>query len=288
MTAEDAERIGADVEAARAALYARLPGRPTLFLVAGSGLSGLADLLEDAVRVPFADVPGIPEPAVAGHPGAFVFGRLERVPALVQLGRLHLYEGHAPELVAVPARVAAALGVRAAILTNAAGAIHPLLEPGDLLLIDDHINLMWGNPLLGRALPGEERFPDMSEPYDRGLQALAMAAALELQIPLKRGTYAAVAGPSYETPAEIRMLRRLGADAVGMSTVPEVLAARARGVPALAISLLTNRAAGLSPGPLSHEEVLEAGRRAEQRLGRLIRQIARRIAERGGEPAAAR
>lgn len=266
-----------DLEAARAALAQRLGAPPSLLLVLGSGLGGLAALVERPVRVPFPEIPGLPAPAVAGHEGAFVCGRLDGLTVLVQAGRFHLYEGHSPALVAAPVRLAAALGARTAVLTNAAGAVNALFEPGDLMVIDDHIDLMWRNPLAGLVLPGETRFPDMGQPYDPALQELALAAALDLGIPLRRGVYAGVTGPSYETPAEVRMLRRVGADAVGMSTVPEVLAARARGLAVLALSLLTNRAAGLSATPLSHQEVLEAGRRAEERFSRLIREIVRRI-----------
>lgn len=268
-----------DLDAARDALAGRLNARPELFLVLGSGLGRLAELVEGAVRVPFPEVRGLPAAAVAGHEGAFVFGRLERVATLVQAGRFHLYEGHSPALVAAPTRIAATLGVHTAIFTNAAGALNPRFEPGDLFLIDDHINLMWRNPLVGPVAAGEMRFPDMSAPYDRDLQALAVAAALDLGIRLRRGIYAGLLGPVYETPAEISMLQRLGADAVGMSTVPEVLAARARGVRVLAISILANLAAGLGAQSLVHEEVLEAGRRAAERFGRLLCAIVRRIGE---------
>jgi purine-nucleoside phosphorylase len=264
---------GVDVEAAARALDRRFPGTPTVSIVLGSGLSGLVEGVEDPVEVPFQEVPGLPASGVAGHAGRFVHGRLEGRPVLLQAGRFHAYEGHPMEVVCAPVRIAAALGVGAMVFTNAAGGISRGLEPGTLLLLDDHLDLQLRGPLAGPVVPGEERFPDMSAPYDPGLQRRAVAAAAELGIHLPRGVYAAVLGPSYETPAEVAMLRTLGADVVGMSTVPEVIAARARGIPVLAISLVTNRAAGLSLSPLSHDEVLETGRVAGRRLERLLRRL---------------
>jgi purine-nucleoside phosphorylase len=169
------------------------------------------------------------------------------------------------------------LGARRLIVTNAAGGINRSLRAGDLMLIDDHINLMWSNPLAGPVVDGDTRFPDMSRPYDPALQELATAVALQERVRLVRGVYAALLGPSYETPAEVRMLERLGADAVGMSTAPEVLVARARGVPVLGISLISNAAAGLTPEPLSHDEVVAAGVEAQGRFTRLVRGVVRRL-----------
>lgn len=253
-----------------------------MLLVLGSGLGEVADLVEEGVRIPFSEIPGLPAVSVAGHPGAFLSGTLAGTHILVQLGRLHLYEGHAPAVVTASVRLAAAAGVRTAIFTNAAGAINRLLERGDILLIADHINLSWNNPLLGPLVPGDPRFPDMSEPYDRSLQELALAAARHLHLPLQRGVYAGVTGPSYETPAEIRMLRRLGADAVGMSTVAEVIVARACELRVLAFSLITNRAAGLAGGTLSHADVLEAARRGAGLLARLLQEVVKRMSDESG------
>lgn len=272
-----AHEAEADRELAQAvhSLRNRLPGLPEVVVVLGSGLSDLADAVEDPVVVPFGDMRGYPEPTVEGHGGRYVFGRLEGRRVLIQAGRFHFYEGHPAHHVAAPVRLAHALEADALLLTNAAGGVDRRLAPGDIVLLDDHLNLQWRSVLAGRARPGESRFPDMSAPYDPDLQALALATARELGLHLVRGTYAAVLGPSYETPAETRMLQRLGVDVVGMSTVPEVTVARALGLRVVAFALVTNRAAGLSGSPLSHAEVLELGRRAGARLGRLIRGVIR-------------
>jgi purine-nucleoside phosphorylase len=265
-----------DPRAGAELLRARFPwGReaPDLFAVLGSGLGFMADALEDAVSVPFAEVPGFPGAAVEGHPGRVVMGMLEGRKVLVQAGRFHVYEGHDLGTVVLPVRIAAALGVPVFLVTNAAGGANPALGPGTLMLISDHLNLMGRNPLIGPAPPGEPRFPDMTAAYDPELRALARKVAGELGIPLAEGVYAAVTGPSYETPAEVRMIGALGGDAVGMSTVPEVIAARSAGMRVIGISLVTNPGAGLSPEPLSHEEVLEAGREAAPRFERLVRGV---------------
>jgi purine-nucleoside phosphorylase len=264
-------------DAAQAAerLAAALPRAPETLLVLGSGLSGLADVLADPTVVPFSDLPGFPTVGVAGHAGRYVCGLLEGRRVLVQAGRFHLYEGHARAIVAGTVRVARRLGVRTLLLTNAAGGIDPRLEPGSLMLIDDHLDLTFGRPLAGAVEAGEERFPDMGAPYAPELQALAERAALGLGIPLARGVYAAVAGPAYETPAEVRALARCGAHAVGMSTVPEVIVARAAGMRCLALSLITNRAAGLGGAVLAHDEVVAMGRAAEGALSRLLGRIVR-------------
>lgn len=255
------------------AVATRLKGRtPRVAIVLGSGLGFLADQVEAAVRIPYREIPGFPEPGVAGHKGELVGGRLDGVEVIAQSGRFHLYEGHAPEVVARPVRVFAALGVRTVILTNAAGGLRPTFRPGTLMLIADHINLTGRNPLTGPVVDGDERFPDMSAPYDPHLRSLARAAALARGVPLEEGVYCALLGPSYETPAEIRMLHRLGADAVGMSTVPEVIAARARGLACLGFSTITNAAAGMGP-PLAHAEVLEVGRQVADQLASVIRGV---------------
>jgi purine-nucleoside phosphorylase len=259
------------------AVAARLAGRrPRVAIVLGSGLGFLADEVEEAARIPYRHIPGFPEPGVAGHKGELVAGRIDGVPVIVQSGRFHLYEGHAPEVVARPVRVFAELGVGVVILTNAAGGVRSTFRPGTVMLIADHINLTGRNPLIGPVLTGEERFPDMSAPYDPGLRRHAREAALAAGVPLEEGVYCALLGPSYETPAEIRMLHRIGADAVGMSTVPEVIAARARGLACLAFSTITNAAAGTGP-PLSHEDVLTVGRQVAGHLAAVVRGVLRRL-----------
>jgi len=251
--------------------------KPRVAIVLGSGLGGVADAVPDAVRVPYREIPGFPEPGAPGHKGELVAGTLEGVPLVVQSGRFHLYEGHTAELAALPTRVFARLGVDTLIVTNAAGGIRHTFRPPTLMLIADHINLMFRNPLVGPVVEGDQRFPDMSDPYDAALRASARAVARAEGIVLEEGVYAALLGPSFETPAEIRMLERLGADAVGMSTVPEVIVARARGLRCLGFSSVTNVAAGLSAQPLSHVEVLEAGARVAGQLERLIRGVLTRL-----------
>jgi purine-nucleoside phosphorylase len=251
--------------------------KPRVAIVLGSGLAGVADAVRDPVRIPYKEIPGFPEPGAPGHKGELVGGTLEAVPVLVQSGRFHLYEGHAPAVAALPTRVFATLGVKTLVVTNAAGGIRRSFRPPTLMLIADHINLMFRNPLVGAVEEGEERFPDMSDPYDPGLRTLAREVARDEQIPLEEGVYVALLGPSFESPAEIRMLERVGADAVGMSTVPEVIAARARGLRCLGFSSITNVAAGLSAQKLSHVEVLEAGKQVAGQLERLIRGVLKRL-----------
>jgi purine-nucleoside phosphorylase len=260
-------------------LAERIEVRPEVGLILGSGLGGLADELEPAVRIGFGEIPGFARPAVEGHAGVLAAGLLEGVPCIALQGRYHLYEGHSAQAVVFPVRTMIALGVQTLIVTNAAGAVRRTLSPGDLMLIDDHINLTGHNPLVGPVREGEVRFPDMSRPYDRRLQELAGSVAAEQGLRLERGVYCALLGPSYETPAEVRMCERLGADVVGMSTVPEVLAARAAGIRVLGITLVSNAAAGLSPVPLSHDEVVEAGRQARGYFGNLVRGVLRRLHE---------
>jgi purine-nucleoside phosphorylase len=253
-------------------LRARLgPRTAKLALVLGSGLGALADEIEDAVRIPFGEIPGFRVAQVAGHQGALVGGRLEGVAVLALAGRVHMYEGWSAQDAAFPIRVVHALGARTLFVSNAAGAMNPLLQPGDLMAIGDHINLMWTNPLIGKVIDGDQRFPDMSEPYDRELRAQLHAAALKGGIRLADGVYAGLLGPTYETPAEVRMLQRLGADAVGMSTVPEVIVARTLGMRVVGVSFITNAASGSTGAPLSHAEVLEVTARAGGRFRSLVR-----------------
>jgi purine-nucleoside phosphorylase len=262
------------IDAAADAVARRLgPLTPRVAIVLGSGLGSVADAVQSAIRIPQSAIPGFPKPAAPGHKGELVAGTLAGVPVLVQSGRFHLYEGHAPQVAALPVRVFARLGIRTLVVTNAAGGIRLTFRPPTLMLIADHVNLMFRNPLEGPVEAGEQRFPDMSDPYDRELRALARDVARREHIALEEGVYAALLGPSYETPAEIRMLQRLGADAVGMSTVLEAIVARARGIRCLGFSSITNVAAGLSAAPLSHQEVLAAGMQVADQLATLIRGV---------------
>lgn len=277
MSADRDTRIAA-IEAATAAVRARLgSAAPRVAIVLGSGLGQLADAVTKPTRIPYVDIPGFPAPGVAGHKGELVAGTLEGVPVLMQSGRFHLYEGHPVETTALPVRVFARLGIRTLVVTNAAGGIRSTFRPGTLMLIADHVNLMFRNPLIGPALEGEERFPDMSDPYDRELRQLARDVARERRIALDEGVYVGLLGPSYETPAEIRMLQRFGIDAVGMSTVPEVIVARARGIKCLGFSTITNFAAGISPTVLSHQEVLEVGRQVGDALGTIVQGVVAKL-----------
>ncbi len=267
------------VAAATDAVKQRLGKRkPRVAIVLGSGLGFLADEVADPIRIPYNTIPGFPEPGVAGHKGLLVGGTLAGVSVLVQAGRFHLYEGHPAGVAGLPARVFAQLGVEILIVTNAAGGVRRTFPGGTLMLIADHINLMWRNPLIGQPQPGEQRFPIMHAPYDGELRALARTVAREMAIRLEEGVYVGLLGPSYETPAEVRMLERLGADAVGMSTVPEVLVARSRGVRCLGFSIITNPGAGITGEALSHEEVLAVSERVARQLSVLLKGILSRIA----------
>lgn len=254
-------------------LQDRIPEPPEVFLILGSGLGALAGGIDGAVKIPFGEVPGFPDRGVAGHQFELIGGQVESRSVLFQAGRFHLYEGYDPSVVVAPVRLAAILGAKVLIATNAAGSLDPDLRPGSVLLLNDHINLMARNPLTGRIKPGEDRFPDMSAPFDEALQALAADRAAAMGLELPRGTYAGVLGPCYETPAEVRSLQTMGARAVGMSTVSEVIVARALGLRVLAFSLITNLAAGLGKPSLNHGEVLEVGAEAGSSLKELIRSV---------------
>lgn len=251
--------------------------RPEVALVLGSGLGALGEQLEAPRRLGYDAIPGFELPGVPGHRGELIAGALAGRRVLVQSGRFHGYEGHGAESTALPVRVFADLGVTTLILTNAAGGIGAGFGPGSLMLIADHINLTFANPLHGPVRAGDTRFPDMSAPYDPGLGVLARRVALEQGIALREGTYAGVPGPNYETRSEILMLRKFGADAVGMSTVLEVVAARAAGIRCLAFSIITNLAAGRGNARLSHDEVMRAAGDAGTRLGRLVAGVISRI-----------
>lgn len=237
------------------AIRERYAGNPRIGVVLGSGLGGFADALSPLTKLAYASLPNFPRAAVSGHPGNLCFGKVDELEIACLQGRVHAYEGHPTESVVFGVRVLSALGCRAMLLTNAAGGIRTDLEVGSIMLVSDHLNLTGLNPLVGPPLSGGPRFPDMTSVYDLGFRVAARAAAEPLGLTLKEGVYAGLLGPSYETPAEIRMLRTLGADAVGMSTVLEAIALRERGIRTAAVSVITNRAAGLSEEPLSHAEV---------------------------------
>jgi purine-nucleoside phosphorylase len=253
---------------------------PAVGLVLGSGLGGFAQSLDKPVIIPYADIPHFPTATAIGHKGELGLGTSGGVPVAVMSGRVHLYEGYRPDQVAFPVRVLGRLGVKVLILTNAAGSVNVNYKPGELMVVSDHINLMGVNPLIG---PNEDqlgpRFFDMSEAYDPALRDIAEKACWKAGVTVRHGVYVAVAGPSYETPAEIRAFRTLGADAVGMSTVPEVIAARHMGLRVLAISCITNQAAGVTRKKLDHVEVLEVGRKVQASLndvlGRIIQEAAK-------------
>ena len=243
-------------------------------LVLGSGLGAFADQLEDAEAVPYGEIPGFARPTVEGHAGRLVLGHVGGTGVAVMQGRFHFYEGYTLEEVTFPIRVLGLLGAKSLVLTNAAGGLNNSYEQGALVLISDHLNLMGTNPLLGRNDSRfGPRFPDMTEVYDREYQEAAISEAREMGLELRRGTYAALTGPSYETPAEIRMLRLLGADAVGMSTVPEALVARHMGLRVLGLSCITNMAAGVLDKPINHEEVIETGERVRETFAELLRRV---------------
>ncbi len=269
----------ARAERAAKFLLKKVKRSPKLALVLGSGLGAFADELTKPVRIPYSKIPGFPQSTAIGHAGRMVIGELAGVPLAVMQGRVHYYEGHAPQDVILPMRVFARMGVRAVVLTNAAGGINPELGQGSLAVLRDHINLMGFNPLLG---PNDERFGerffDMTYAYDPRFQQMALEEATALKIKAINGVYLAVSGPSYETPAEIRAFKAMGADLVGMSTVPEVIAARHLGIRVLAISCVTNMAAGISGQAINHQEVLETGERVRGQFAALLRALIPRMA----------
>jgi purine-nucleoside phosphorylase len=271
MSANDphgAAAANAAAETVRARL--NLMRSPAAGIILGSGLGDLAARIENATRVPYAEIPGFHATNVAGHRGELIHGTLGGREVLALAGRFHMYEGHGARAAAFPVRVLHALGARILFLSNAAGGIAPRFAPGDLMIIEDHLNLTFRNPLFGGVEPGDDRFPDMSNPWSPRLIALLRESAKNTGVPLQSGVYAGLLGPSYETPAEIRMLATLGADAVGMSTVPEAIVAGAMKMELAGISLITNPAAGISDAPLSHAEVMEVGAGASARFATLV------------------
>ncbi len=261
-------------------ILARTSLRPNIGLVLGSGLGAFADSLSDAARVPFSDIPNFPCSTAIGHAGRMVVGSVGAVPVAVMQGRVHCYEGYSAQQVTFPIRVFGRMGIRAVILTNAAGGINLSYSQGALVLIRDHINLQGVNPLAGANDDRfGVRFPDMTRAYAPEYRTIAREEAKELDIELHEGIYAALLGPSYETPAEIEYLRRIGADLVGMSTVAEVIAARHMNLKVLAISCVTNMAAGILDQPLSHAEVMETGERVKAKFEALVRAVLPRVAQ---------
>ena len=261
-------------EHATRVIRSRISVEPRIALVLGSGLGGFADDFEEAVGIPYEDIPGFVRSTAQGHAGRLVVGKIDGVPVLAMQGRVHYYEGYSPEEVTFAVRTFGLLGVKTLVLTNAAGGINVQLTQGALMVISDHLNLMGVNPLRGandeRFGP---RFPDMSAVYSRELQELVIDEAKAIGVEVRRGIYGALSGPSYETPAEIHLLRNLGADAVGMSTVPEAIVARHMGLEVLGISCITNMAAGISDEPINHEEVMETGNRVRETFAELLRRV---------------
>ncbi len=258
-------------------LLSRLPASasaPAIGLILGSGLGDFADTLQDAVSIPFSQIPDFPQATVQGHVGAFVFGSCQGKSVVCLQGRLHFYEGHSMADLTLPVRIMALLGVKQLILTNAAGGVNYHFNPGDLMLISDHINYSGANPLVGPEQPEfGPRFPDVTDLYCRSLREQVRAAAALRGIVLQQGVYMMFSGPNYETPAEVRMARIVGADAVGMSTVPEALVAAQCGIRVLGISCVTNMAAGVTGQPLSHQEVMDIAAQVHDKFHALVNLI---------------
>jgi len=259
-------------------IRSRISVEPRIAIVLGSGLGGFADDFNDAVAIPYEDIPGFVRSTAQGHAGRLVIGNVDSIPVLAMQGRVHYYEGYSLEEVTFPIRVFSLLGIKTLVLTNAAGGINVQLTQGALMMISDHVNLMGVNPLRG---PNDERFgprfPDMSAVYSPELQEFVVEEAKAINVEVRRGIYGALSGPSYETPAEIHLLRNLGADAVGMSTVPEAIVARHMGIEVLGISCITNMAAGVLPQPLDHNEVMDTARRVRGQFIALLEGILERL-----------
>jgi purine-nucleoside phosphorylase len=271
----------ARVEHAARVIRARMTIEPRVALVLGSGLGSLADEFQEPVKIPYGEIPGFVASTATGHVGQLVIGKLENVPLLAMQGRVHYYEGYSLEEVTFPVRTFKALGIRTVILTNASGGINNEFHQGALMVISDHLNLMGVNPLRG---PNDERlgprFPDMTEVYSRELQEIVVEEARGMGVEIRRGVYAALSGPSYETPAEIHMFRTFGADAVGMSTVPEAIVARHSSMEVLGISCITNMAAGMTDQPINHEEVMDTGNRVKETFAGLLKRVVVRVSSR--------
>jgi purine-nucleoside phosphorylase len=273
-----ADSVYEQAEAAATFIRSRYAETPGTVLILGSGLGGFADTLKESVAIPYAEIPGFAKSTVEGHAGRLVLGQVEGVHVAAMQGRFHFYEGYPIAQVIFPVRALGVLGVKSLVVTNAAGGVNVEFNQGALMLINDHLNLMGTNPLIG---PNDARFgprfPDMSEVYSHSYQEIAVEEAEAMNLHLKRGVYAALTGPSYETPAEIRLLRTLGADAIGMSTVPEAIVARQMGIKVLGISCITNMAAGVLDEPINHAEVLEIGLRVRETFQELLRRVIPRL-----------
>jgi len=268
-------------EHAARVIRSRTTETPRVAIVLGSGLGGFADDFEDAVRIPYEDIPGFAQSTAQGHAGQLVVGKVDHVPLLAMQGRVHYYEGYSLEQVTFPIRTFKFLGIKTLILTNASGGVNVQLTQGALMVLSDHLNLMGDNPLRGPNDPRfGPRFPDMTAVYSPELQEIVIEEARELGIEIRRGIYAALSGPSYETPAEIHLMRNLGADAVGMSTVPEAIVARQMDIEVLGISCITNMAAGISDEPINHEEVMATGDRVRTTFTQLLRGVVGRVSSR--------
>ncbi len=251
---------------------------PDIGIILGSGLGDYGDSIDKTLEIPYEDIPGLPVSTISGHRGRFVLGRTANKNLMIMQGRVHLYEGYPMEKITLPIRIMIKKGIKVLIVTNAAGGINRDFKPGDLMLITDHINLMGDNPLIGPNLASfGPRFPDMSAAYDKELINTTLAVGQGMGLDLKKGIYAGLKGPSYETPAEIEMLRRIGADAVGMSTVPEVIVARHSSIRTLAISCISNMAAGIMDRPLNHQEVMDTAEKIKPQFMALLDGIIRSI-----------
>jgi purine-nucleoside phosphorylase len=261
-----------------ALIKSKLPFEVETLVVLGSGLGAFAESLEITLSLPYDEIPHLPKSTVEGHLGKLVIGHCEGTPVAVMAGRFHYYEGYSLEDVVFPIRIAGLAGVKNVIITNAAGGLNPEFQPGDLMIIEDHINMLGVNPLRG---PNDTRFgprfPDMTEVYHRPYRDLVEREGREMDFDMKRGVYIAIQGPSYETPAEIRMLRSFGADAVGMSTVPEAIIARHMGMKVLGISCISNLAAGIKEGELTHQEVLDIGKQVSKKFIELLRRVVKKM-----------
>jgi purine-nucleoside phosphorylase len=266
------------IEQAAKYLQSKYKQTPKIGLILGSGLGVLADEIENPVKIPYNEIPNFPVSTVEGHAGQLVFGTLMGTEVVAMQGRFHFYEGYGLDKVTFPVRVMKEIGVETLIVTNAAGGVNESFEPGDLMVLSDHINNMGQNPLIGPSDPKlGVRFPDMSQAYDRELREIAKKVAAELRIPVREGVYVANTGPTYETPAEIRALRTLGGDAVGMSTVPEVIVARHANLKVLGLSCISNMAAGILDQPLSHDEVIETTEKVKGNFLNLVKKIVESI-----------
>ncbi len=256
----------------------KLPEKPCVGMILGSGLGILAEEIQEAITISYSDIPYFPQSTVHGHAGELVCGFLMGKYVIVMKGRFHYYEGYSMEKVTFPVRVMKALGVETILVTNAAGGVNKSFSPGDLMIIEDHVNFSFDNPLMGKNFEAlGPRFPDMSNAYDKDLVAIAQEVAKEAAIEVRKGVYACMTGPAYETPAEIKMLQRLGVDAVGMSTVPEVMVAKHSGLKVLGISCISNMAAGILPQPLNHEEVIETTQRIKKHFIAYVKSILNRL-----------